>query len=928
MKRSAIALTALTALLALGGCGGFRSDPRTAVEDARALVARGKAGEARILLKNALAKSAQLPDARALLARIALAEGDAKAANDELAALDPAAAGSAEVLALRARAALALGRLDDAERLLGQAGEGIAEPERSLLRAELLRSRGNGAEALLVLRAVQAARPDDARVLVELSRTLASIGNVTGAVAELDRFIGNGHASSADALRGRADLRMRQGDTTGAIADLDAALKAAPADWPLVDRTGAELMRVQSMIANGSVREARVELERIDRTWPGSVGAAVLWSQIAMSEGRPAEAVERLSPLVEAVPADERLQTLLVDALVRSGNFVRATALLEKRVADDPSNFDARQQLARLMLQQSRPDRVIELLEGESDVRQPQARNDIGTLLASARAAQASASAAIAGLHAQIAAKPADENLRAQLAAAQLASGDPVQALATLGPAGTRAPPPLAAATRLAALLAVGNALESNRFVNALLAPGSGASVEVLVAASDAASLRGDSPTVSRLLDRAASIDASDPQVTLRRASLAYDARRYDDAEKMLRSVPAASPVMAQVRIALARVAEARGNPDAARAALRSAIEAEPAALAPALMLADLELRANRTAELNAVLDSLEQATPDGSGANAAGVLLARNNRFDEARARFGHAIAKAPANAEYLSNLGQAQLALGDRGAAQDSLVRSAALAPGNPSVAQMAIRTSLELKDTAKARALVDALVKVAPDSAATWFNAGQVALAESRPDAARAAFAKSTALRPSTLAARGEFVARVAQRAARAEEPLVNWLARAPDDLAVRRILADHLLRSGQLQAARQQFETIVKQAPNDAGALNNLAWILRASQPADAERLARRALAIAPDSPAIADTLGTILIANRNAPQAVEVLGKAAGSTGDRSVTLHYAQALQAAGRHDDARVAVRKSLEGTGPFAEHDSARKLLEELNQ
>ena len=43
-------------------------------------------------------------------------------------------------------------------------------------------------------------------------------------------------------------------------------------------------------------------------------------------------------------------------------------------------------------------------------------------------------------------------------------------------------------------------------------------------------------------------------------------------------------------------------------------------------------------------------------------------------------------------------------------------------------------------------------------------------------------------------------------------------------------------------------------------------------------------------------------------------------------FHYAQALHAVGRREDARVALRKALDGPGTFAERDAALKLAEEL--
>lgn len=915
-------LLALTSLLV--ACG-HAADPGKAVADAQALIAQGKAGEARIRLKNALAKTGNIPGARQLLAMIALSQGDAQAASDELAALDAATAATPQVAGLKARVALALGNADEALRQLDAAGTTVPEPERTLLRAAALRAKGALADALILLRGIQQNRPDDSKLVVEIAGTLAAMGNLTAAVAELDGYLAVADHPRTDALRARGDLKLRQGLPTKAVEDLKAALESAPRDWPPSERAVTELMVGEALLSAGEIDKARIQIDRIAKNWPGMSGTEILSARLALLDGHARDAVDRLNALATAAPDNARLQYLLVDALVQSGNLAGATALLERRVAAEPPTSPARRMLANLWMRQGRPDKVIELLGDDSDEQLAAGATD--DLLASARLARTSAGEAITALTRRLAAQPQDQRLRAALAAAQVANGEPAAALTTLGDMPEHDWAPEAAAVRMTALLNMGNEIEANRLVDRLLDPAAGAGAAALVAAADAAQRQRRGAIVSRLLDRAVAVDANNADVQLRRASLAFDARRYDEAERILRDVLQAQPEFLTASVALARVAEAKGNVDAAREALRDAIRRSPKSPEPALTLASLELRANRPAESSKVLDALIAAQPDGTAANAAGLLLARTNRLDEARARFGQAVEQDSHNAVYWFNMGRAQLALTDRAAARESFVKSAQLQPGSLPAAAAAVRLSLEQRDAATAVKLATSLVTALPNSAGAMLLQGEAALAAGQSELARKAFERATVLKSSGAAALGEYRARLALRTQRPDAPLLNWLAHQPDDLATRRILGDYYLDSGNDAAAREQFEQVIRHAPSDVASLNNLAWVLRKSDTARAERLALQARAIAPDSPSIADTLGMIYLAGGKYDQAVELLAGAATKLAqDRSVQYHHALALHRAGRDADAREALRKALQGDADFRDRAEARQLQKEL--
>jgi predicted Zn-dependent protease len=131
--------------------------------------------------------------------------------------------------------------------------------------------------------------------------------------------------------------------------------------------------------------------------------------------------------------------------------------------------------------------------------------------------------------------------------------------------------------------------------------------------------------------------------------------------------------------------------------------------------------------------------------------------------------------------------------------------------------------------------------------------------------------------------------------------TWIADHPKDAAFRMYLGDLALRTGDYKAAAAQFQTVTDQQPDNAPALNNLAWSLGKLGDPRAVGYAERALKIAPESPAILDTMGTLLAEKGDAAKGSEYLAKAVQLAPNRhDIRLNYAKALLKAGRKEDAR----------------------------
>jgi len=911
----------MVAVLLLAACG--RSvDPATAVADAQELIAQGKAGEARILLKNALAKAPSVPGARQLLARMAMDEGDLRAARDELEAVPAAEATQPDTVALKVRVALDSGRVDEAEKLLQAEGDGIAEPDKTILRARLLRARGAGAEGLALLRAAQQSRPDEESLAVEIVEGLTAGGNSAAALAEANRFLAVASHPRADVLRVRGEVYLRQGKPPEGVKDLKAALAAAPPQWPRVQRITTELQLGEALMAAGDIPGARAQVEHLNKAWPGLMGTEILAARLDLQDGKANEAASRLEKALASAPDNARLQYMLADALTRSGNFTRAAELLERRVADEPATSPARRMLATLLMRQGRPDRVVELL-GQAGLEQ----NDNDDLLKSARMAQSQAREAIGTLTTRLQQDPSNRKLRAELAMAQIANGDPAQALVTLGPVPSGNWSPEVAAPRMAALLTMGNELEGNRLVDQLIDPSGKVDIPTLLTVADVAQRQGRVSMVSRLLDRAATLDPADADVQLRRVNLAFEAKKFDEAEKLLRGLLGANPSNLTAGVALGRVLEAKGDMDGARKALDDAARNSPKAPEPRLALGALEVRAGKIDAANKAFDALVADSKDGGAANAAGMILASSNHFEAARTRFRQAIDQSASNGLYWFNLARAQLALGDRDAARESFLKSAELRPGVLPAAQGALQLSIEKKDFVTARRVAQALIEAQPNSSVAWMMKGDMEMQAGDMAAARSAYARSAQLQPSAEAAVKEYQAGIRAKAARPEAPLVQWLGRQPDDIVTRRILGLHYMQAGDEAAARTQMEAVLSRSPNDALTLNNLAWVLRNSDPARAEQLAQKAYVIAPQSAAVADTLGMVYIARGKFDAAATVLAAAvAASPANRAMHYHHGLALYRAGKADAARDALKQSLADSTEFEGRAEARQLLEKL--
>jgi len=143
----------------------------------------------------------------------------------------------------------------------------------------------------------------------------------------------------------------------------------------------------------------------------------------------------------------------------------------------------------------------------------------------------------------------------------------------------------------------------------------------------------------------------------------------------------------------------------------------------------------------------------------------------------------------------------------------------------------------------------------------------------------------------------------------------------------LLAEIALKRGHLPEAATNYRKVLTIAPNNIVALNNLAWIEEKLHKPDARALAQRAFSLAP-TPQVADTLGWILLGDKQTAQALTLLAMAhRRQPNDLDITYHYAVVLNESGHAQQAVAVLKAVLDGKIAFRDRAAARSLYDQLS-
>lgn len=856
-------------------------------------LARMDGAAAETTLRRALdaqAPRAQVPRAQVVLplARALLLQGKPRAVLDELQPSgDLDAATRARLLAQHAAAQIALGEQARAAALLDEAAAAApqaAEPD--MLRAVLLLQGGAADAALAALERALGKAPDayEARLLK------GDIERMQGDVSAAEATYGEAIARSPNrwlAAFSRAVARLDQGNLDGAEADI----ALAEAQFP--NFLGLAYAKARLDLARGRATDAANGFELYLGGAPADTNALFYAAYTANVLGNREQAYDYLERLQRTEGATPRLLLLKASTLLVDEDPVGAWALLKDVVSVDAPLPRLVVPAQSALLRLGRADEALDLV-----VRARAVSPESADLLAAEARLRLAAgeSDAVEALAADLAKRAPDSVepliLRAQLAAQREQVSDIL--LAEVRAAREQAPQD----SRLPLLLAVLHGARGE------IEPACGLLVEVL---------RQD-PTADNVIARLRGFGCAE-----RTPDLLQDA--YQD-------LLASHPDAVRALPALLAMGAGAADADGGLSQLQDAVQAAPrnAKLRAALVVALLQ--AKHTAD---AASALEGTPPEQLGdpdiLRATGLLALVREDPEAAVRAFQGLLSAAPGTAAPAYLLAEAQAQAGDLSGARYHLTEGLRLDPGH--VLSSIAATRIFVADTSpKARRqLIDDIKRQAPDSPLVPSLQAQNLIDAGRPDKAAELLRQMHDARPDNprLLARLLTTLNAAERRADAKALGERWATGHASDAGVALVLGDLSALDGDMDRAAHWYRQALDQVPDNASALNNLAYIVTATDPRGAVRLAERALRQDPNNPDVLDTLGMALLAAGDATRARERLNQAYSYSNQRPVIgLHLAQAMAADGDPMRARALLRPLLQQE--FAEQAQARALMQEL--
>ena len=867
-----------------------RNDPANAEANYRLGLVQLQLGDAVAAERQLKAAKAAGHEARAVavpLAQSYLAQRKFKELLDEFPEDQPDAALAGPVLVLRGLAHLGL--------------EDVAAARAALDRAEQVAPQL--ADAPLAAARVALAEQDFALAEQKVERSLA-----------LD-------ARKADALLLKGQLLNARGNRQAALAALDAA----------VERSGgnpsALLERATVLIALNQDAKAKADADAALAADPRNAAPVYLQAVLLTRAGdhkAADQAFQRLSSVMGRFP---RAYFFLAITKSHLGQTEQAADAARRYVARAPNDPDGVKLLARIELAAGRPDQAIEALKGLAAA----GRADAEALDLMGRAQAMAGRTDQASQSFQRASQLAPQNaeILTRLASTRLQMGDAAGATGVLERSLELSPDQAKASEALvAAALAAGD-VERARAALDKMRQQVGETEAVGNLAGTIRMAQFDLDGARAQFEDVVGRFPGSVAAKMNLARVLAMQGKAPDAARVLEDVLAAEPANTQALATLLQVLLAQNQVDRAVAAVERARAAAPANALLAATLSDLYVRSG---EAKKALDLLGAVQPPGAapapallGARAR-ALLATGDRKG-AREVYEQILAANPGDLEARRRLVDILLDAKDFDAVRAALRDGLRAAPGNPGMLQALVGVEMQDRGVDAALTLADQLKREAPTVPAAAALRGDVLMSARRFKEAAAAYAAELKATPNTaFAVRAATAYGAAGAPDQAARVLRERLAQQPDDADAAQLLATLDIAAKRMADAEKNLQVVLQKRPNDAVALNNLAWVYQSRGDGRAKALAQRAYLLAPAAET-ADTLGWVLTSQGDAAAALPLLRQAAAArANDPAVRFHLAQALGATGQREEAMKLLEALVSAPGEFDDKPAARKLLQEL--
>lgn len=447
--------------------------------------------------------------------------------------------------------------------------------------------------------------------------------------------------------------------------------------------------------------------------------------------------------------------------------------------------------------------------------------------------------------------------------------------------------------------------------------------------AQDAVS-RGQIVDARRLLDEVLKENPRDGTALTLRGQIELSHGEYAGAIADLRSAQKDRPDSARIVGLLAAAHLANKEPELARSAIADTVKLYPASAELALLQANFLARTgDRAAALDA-LNALLRVAPKNTAAyeSKAGILLAQNDAAG-AEATYKEFVKQSGGDSNSVLLLGKFYLTQKRYSDALSQFDLVAKVAPDAFEPRYEAVTALVQGKRYAEATARVEKDISTNPKEPSNYQMLGEIKLLQNDPAAAEVAFSREIELDPKAIKGYVELGRAQLQsnNGVGALATLEKGIAANPNETRLYAAEADFLIKTGKVDDAIAIYDRLLKVAPDDDLASNNLAFLLtqyKSDKPSLDRALALTERFVGSENPAYLDSLGWVRYKLGQLDAAVPILQEAVNLQPQAPLMqLHLGMALYKEGFLEKAKEHLKIAAESNQPLPELDEARKIL-----
>ena len=387
-------------------------------------------------------------------------------------------------------------------------------------------------------------------------------------------------------------------------------------------------------------------------------------------------------------------------------------------------------------------------------------------------------------------------------------------------------------------------------------------------------------------------------------ANMDLNEKKPEDARKRFELVLAKDPKNVEAFMALAQMRAKEGGTTAEVATLISkAVTANPTNPVPRLALISLYLGKKEVKSALAAAQEAVAALPERPEIlDAAGRAQQAAEDYNQALVTYQKLSALKPDSPLPYLRMAEIQMASKNKDAALENLQKALKIKPDSLDAQRGIILLDLDAGRSKEALAVAREVQKQRPKEAIGYIFEGDAHASQKAWGDAITAYRTGLKEAPTTDLAVKLHVALLASgNPAEADKYAETWIKEHAKDNRFRLYLAETASMRKDYAGAARQYRILLEAQPDSPTVLNNMAWVSGQLKDPKAVEYAEKANKLAPDQPALLDTLAVLLADKGDYARAMGLFKKALELAPQASlIRLNYAKALIKAGQNSEAK----------------------------